>query len=53
MKRYARLSAAYEMLDAAAVNAALAKYLRVEKMVEIMAGTFAEEPVARASAGAR
>lgn len=44
MARYTRLSAAYENLDAAAVNAALAKYLRVDKMVEVTAGTFADEP---------
>jgi zinc protease len=40
MSRYAQLGAAYERLDADAVNAALRKYLRPERMVEATAGSF-------------
>jgi zinc protease len=40
MTRYAQLNAAYDKLDAEAVNTALKKYLRVERMVEVTAGTF-------------
>ncbi|VTU28394.1 M16 family metallopeptidase [Variovorax sp. PBL-E5] len=43
MTRYAQLNAAYDKLDADTVNAALRKYLRVERMVEITAGTFPRE----------
>ena len=41
MSRYAQFSATYDQISTAAVNAALAKYLRVDRMVEVTAGTFA------------
>ncbi|MEJ8846935.1 M16 family metallopeptidase [Variovorax rhizosphaerae] len=40
MQRHAAFDEAYRKLDANAVNAALRKYLRPDRMVEIMAGTF-------------
>jgi zinc protease len=40
MAHYARFTQAYETLDADAVNAALKKYLRPERMVEVTAGSF-------------
>lgn len=44
MTGYEQFNAAYGKLDADAVNAALKKYLRVERMVEATAGTFPPEP---------
>ncbi|MEH3087092.1 MAG: insulinase family protein [Xylophilus ampelinus] len=41
MERYAKLDAAFQGLDAEAVNAALRRYLRTERMVEVTAGSFA------------
>lgn len=40
MAWYARQTQAYEQLDAQAVNAALAKYLDLERLTEVAAGTF-------------
>ncbi len=40
MTRYAQFDAAYDKLGADAVNTALRKYLRLERMVEVTAGTF-------------
>lgn len=42
MAHYSRRSQAYERLDAAAVNAALARYLVVERLVEVSVGSFAD-----------
>ena len=41
MERYDRLTRAYATLDADAVNAALKKYLDLDKLVEVFAGSFA------------
>jgi len=50
MARYAKFTAAYDKLDADAVNAALKKYLLVDRMVEVTAGTF---PVPAGGAGGK
>ena len=42
MTRYARLTAAYEAVSTEAVNAALKKYLDLDKLVEVVAGSFAD-----------
>jgi len=40
MQHYARFTEAYEKLDADAVNAAMRKYLRPERLVEVTSGSF-------------
>ena len=40
MRHYARFTEAYEKLDADAVNAALRKYLQLDRLVEVTAGSF-------------
>ncbi|MFL5333573.1 MAG: hypothetical protein ACJ8H8_10445, partial [Geminicoccaceae bacterium] len=40
MHWYGQLTEAYERLDAASVNAALAKYLDLERLAEVAAGSF-------------
>lgn len=42
MTRYARLTEAYSKLDTDTVNAALRKYLDVNRLVEVAAGSFAD-----------
>jgi zinc protease len=42
MPRYAKLTEAYDRLDADTVNAALRKYLDVGRLVEVAAGSFAD-----------
>ena len=44
MARYDRLTKAYETLDADAINAALKKYLDLDKLVEVFAGSFGDQP---------